>query len=1089
MSQDSNSTVPFDTATCGQCGSTLPPDGVPGLCPRCELLLALEGPADAEPAVRGELGGYEMIEEAGRGGMGSVWKARQPGLGRLVAIKILPGGEWAGESQRLRFQREAEAAARLRHPHLVAVHDCGEHEGTLWYSMDFIEGESLAGRIQRSPLAPLEAAVMMEKVTRAVAFAHGQGVWHRDLKPANILVDAAGEPHVTDFGLAHTEASTGLTVSGALAGSPHYLPPERAQNGSDTAPAAGDIYALGATLYHALTGRPPFSGPNVSAILAKVIADPPARPSSLKPGIPRDVETICLKCLEKSPARRYATAEALADDLKRFLDGAPVHARPIGAPARAWRWAKRRPALAALSASLVLAVAGLIVILAWSAQRSRDEAERLRISAAAAEKAEHAAQIESGIASARSARLSDTFTRRDEGLQSIAGAARLAKELGGETALRALRDEAAALLALPVTDFAQRVTPNPIAHEASWWVERTRQWNMMRGPAPRGWHLAKTDGSRDTDIPVPEASFSTTCSPDGLFVYTKPDDDLTTDGTYWFASASPAAMLRKAKGRVIDWSPDSKRALRADSGGYAIDDPVTGHVICRYNCQPAFLCGRFSNDGRHVAVTAATTSPSMGVAYICVIFDAASGELQWERDPGQQIAAMAWNDEDTLLATVDGFGQVRVLAMSSGQPVRIMQDPGGASSEHSFWNLPALEFTEDGFLVSMGTRHIVSLWDPASGRMMATQVATGWHSGARRSGREFGPLRSRRMEASWLRIHPGIWTPVAIPNAGEEPVHHLTWSPDGRQLAAAHSQSARLWDANARRLGPAIGAPLAGDDCRNVEFFPDNSGVVAGYRDGLWQQMPPNRNGSSLAIPVFRRPVFRTLMARAVTAPLVAAAVEYAYDRNHPAPGPVCEVFLVTADRSAALRKLPLHAPATCVALSADGALLAVGVRDAQRSFAVFKTADFSIHRDWQQTGGAPHAIQFDPTGSTFFAAIYNVHLYDTASGRELGTLSSWADGDGIFGSPTAAFDPSGKWFAVTEPPRRIVFHRRIPVSAVSPHGWENFLALESPSGLGLTRLSFSPDGKHLAAATTRPAFELWDLAALEKELQGMRLW
>jgi serine/threonine protein kinase len=297
MSSNSK-TSPFDTVNCGQCGGTLPPDGVPGLCPRCELSLALEGPADAEPPVRGDLGGYEMIEEAGRGGMGSVWKARQPGLGRLVAIKILPGGEWAGASVRLRFQREAEAAARLRHPHLVAVHDCGEHEGTLWYSMDFIEGESLAQRIARRPLAPREAAVLMEKVTRAVAFAHSQGVWHRDLKPANILVDATGEPHVTDFGLAHTEASTGLTVSGHLAGSPHYLPPERAASGNDAAPAAGDIYGLGATLYHALTGRPPFSGPNVSAILAKVIADPPARPSSLAAGIPRDLETICLKCLE-----------------------------------------------------------------------------------------------------------------------------------------------------------------------------------------------------------------------------------------------------------------------------------------------------------------------------------------------------------------------------------------------------------------------------------------------------------------------------------------------------------------------------------------------------------------------------------------------------------------------------------------------------------------------------------------------------------------------------------------------------------------------------------------------------------------------
>jgi WD40 repeat protein len=164
-------------------------------------------------------------------------------------------------------------------------------------------------------------------------------------------------------------------------------------------------------------------------------------------------------------------------------------------------------------------------------------------------------------------------------------------------------------------------------------------------------------------------------------------------------------------------------------------------------------------------------------------------------------------------------------------------------------------------------------------------------------------------------------------------------------------------------------------------------------------------------------------------------------------------------------------------------------VRDHQRSFAVFRTTDFSIHRDWQPGGGVPHVIQFDPTGGTFLAAIHNVHLFDTASGTDIGTYSTRAEGDGIFGSPTAAFDPTGRWLAVTEPPRRIILHRRAPVSATAPNGWENCVTLESPSGLGVTRLAFSPDGTQLAAATTRPALELWDLAALETELRQMGLW
>jgi WD40 repeat protein len=1085
----STSDPPAATA-CGQCGCTLPADGVPGLCPRCELSLALEGLNDPDIPARGKLGGYEMIEEAGRGGMGSVWKARQPGLGRLVAIKILPGGEWAGESQRLRFQREAEAAARLRHPHLVAVHDCGEHEGTLWYSMDFIEGESLAERIQRAPLEPRVAAVLMEKVARAVAFAHGQGVWHRDLKPANILMDAADEPHVTDFGLAHTEATTGLTVSGHLAGSPHYLPPERARGGNGDAPASfGDIYALGATLYHALTGRPPFSGPNVSAILSKVIADPPARPSSLKPNIPRDLETICLKCLEKSPAQRYPAAGALADDLKRFLEGLPVHARPISIPGRLWRWAGRRPALAGLAAALTLALAGLIVMFAVSARRSRTEAERLQRTVRAAEKAERAAEMESGIASARSARLSDTFTRRSEGLQSITGAAALASDVRSDGVLRPLRDEAVALLALPVTDFHQRVAPHPVPHEEYWWVERTRQWTMMRGPSPRGWHLSKADGSRDTDIPVSDHSFSTTCSRDGRYVFTKPDNELTTEGTYWSAETSPATALRKAMGRVIDWSPDSTLALRAESQGYAIDELATGRVICRYHCQPSYLCGRFSNDGRQVALTGVAERPDIGFVYYCAVVMTDDGKEFWQRDAGHQIAALAWSDEDTLLATVDGLGKIQVLARDTGLAIRVMQDPGGASSEHAILNQPALEFTRDGFLLSIGIRHIVSLWDISSGRLMASQTASGWHSGARRSGHEFGPLRSRKMDDSWLRIRPGIWTPVTMPATGEEPLYHLTWSPDSRFLAAALTNGTRFWNTALRRLGAPIGAPIAGDACRNVEFFPERSDFIASYPDGFWTQTVSSESSISLAIPIHRRPLFRTLLARAGSTPLIAAAVEYASQTPNQSPSELCEVLLFTPDRSAVVRKLPLHAPATCIALSPDGTLLAVGVRDHQRSFAVFKTADFSIQRDWQPSGGVPHVIQFDPSGRTFLAAISNVHLFDTASGTDIGTYSTWAQGDGIFGSPTAAFDPTGRWLAVTEPPRRILLHRRAPVSASAPNGWEDYATLESPSGLGVTRLAFSPDGKQLAAATTRASFELWDLAALETELRKMGIW
>lgn len=1087
---------------CGRCGGVLPEDGVPGLCPRCEISLAMEGPEASSETVPGGLGGYEMISEAGRGGMGHVWKARQPGLGRLVAIKFLPGGEWAGSAARLRFQREAEAAARLRHPHLVAVHDCGEHEGTLWYSMDFIEGESLAERIHRAPLEAREAAVLMEKVTRAVAFAHSRNVWHRDLKPANILVDAAGEPHVTDFGLASTDASTGLTFSGHLAGSPHYLPPERVdpRNGklpagtateaaappalhSDHVPeASGDIYALGATLYHALTGRPPFSGANVSAILAKVIADPPARPSSLKPDIPRDLETICLKCLEKSPAGRYASATELADDLKRFLDGAPVLARPISAPARLWRWAKRRPALAGLAAALTLALVSLFALMAWSAQRSRTEAARLKVTAEAAQNAEHAAQIEGALAGARSARLSERFSRREEGLNSLRSAAVLAAAgPRDEGTLRALRDEAAALIALPRMDFD---TPAPLpktAHDSYFWIERTRRWMAVYGPAPQGWRLVNDSGSRSIALPVPEPQFATTCPPDGRVAYTWSSHDLNDEGTLWDTTGESATVLRRLKGRILDWSPDSTRAVRAELNHYIVGEVPGGREICRFICGQRDPCARFSDDGKWIAAYCWDPQRGRSGMFYLAVFDARTGEELWQTELLFGIASIAWDPAGLFIATIDITGQIRIFTFGSSVIARQMPDPGGGL-EHYITKVQSLDFTADGFLVSTGARSTVTVWDPASGRIMGTQSAGRWDAGGLRGGWEAGPFLRGRAAPAWLTIRRSVWTPVSVPESGESPLRDLKWSPDASHIAVSSHNGTWLWDEKARRLGHRVQAPVAGHYCMNAAFAGDGRSLVSAYiHKGLWRQSIPDASGESIAMPLLPVEMQLALVVSDPASSLMAAGIEFADRRSR--------IIVFDPDNSTVARRLDLPAPLSALALSPGGKLLAVGVSDPQRSLAVFRTADLSVHRDWTACGAGPHAVQFNADGSRFAAAFRHVHLYDTVSGSEIGILSAGEESDSILGAPTAAFDPAGQWLAVTEPPRRIILHRRVPESAAAPLGWQSVLTLESPSGAGITRLSFSPDGKQLAAATTRPAFELWDLAALEAELRQMGIW
>jgi hypothetical protein len=381
---------------CASCGNALPEDAPQGLCARCLLEAALPGSSTlgGQEAFSGESGssppgppetlvsfteqddpgswlegevvptipGYAIGKTLGRGGMGVVYRATQRSLNRPVALKMIRADLGVESGQLARFRIEAEAMGQLRHPNVVQIYDVGEAVGAPYFSLELLDGGSLADRLDGGPMPPRDAAALTATLARALGAVHRVGIIHRDLKPPNVLFDADGTPKITDFGLARRlEVEKGQTMSGQVMGTPSYMAPEQARGETSRIGPPADIYALGAILYETLTGRPPFRGPSTMETLAQVIFGEPVPPSRLQPKLPRDLETICLKCLHKEPERRYATADDLAADLGRFLAGAPILARPTPAWERAAKWARRRPAAAALVAVGALLALGLAV--------------------------------------------------------------------------------------------------------------------------------------------------------------------------------------------------------------------------------------------------------------------------------------------------------------------------------------------------------------------------------------------------------------------------------------------------------------------------------------------------------------------------------------------------------------------------------------------------------------------------------------------------------------------------------------------------------------------------------------------------------
>jgi eukaryotic-like serine/threonine-protein kinase len=797
---------------CSRCGTSLNNDAPDGFCPACMLEGALRLGED-RIVPRGEsepthhlprLGDYQLLEEIARGGMGVVYKARQINLNRIVAVKLILVGQFADKAAVRRFKAEASAAAKLCHPNIVAIHEIGEEAGQHFFSMDYVEGLNLADFARQQPVSIRQAAELVRTIAEAVDYAHEHGIIHRDLKPSNILIDCFHAPHITDFGLARDlRADSELTVTGQVLGSPNYISPEQA-SGNALVGVATDIYSLGAILYHLLTGRPPFAAETLTATLGQVTRADPISPRALNPSVPRDLETICLKCLEKEPAQRYSSAGALAEELSCFLNGEPIVARPITAPARAWRWCKRHPAVAGLTSVVLSLGAALAVGSLWAALRLEFAQQNI--------------------------------------LREKDRAERTVLELKLHNAERAIEEgDSSSGIAI----LAQILRAKPDSTVASSWIVDV----LGRLPYP----LPATPPLQHEKATLKQARFS----PDGRIVATA-----TSGIGFWDAAngqpMSPFLSLPSAI-ESIAFSPDGTRLAVAGADGTArIVEVPTGKLLSKVNHPGAVFSVSFSPDGtrlvtstraRFARVSSALTSAQLiddlyhadevnyaefspdGTQILTASEDGTA--MIWDAATGQPLVGPLNHKAEVWMAKFARDG-LRVATVSRDRSARIWDARTGLPMTPSLRHqdfVEYLEFSPDGrILATCSYDKTVRLWDAFTG---AQRVVPLRHNEKVNSAK-FSPDGKKLVTAAADGlVH--VWDvdtgqPLARPITHTRKVWYAEFSPDGaRIVTAGGDHKAGIW--SIEQPPHPVTVVEVGAVAADVEFAKDGSVFATGCYD------------------------------------------------------------------------------------------------------------------------------------------------------------------------------------------------------------------------------------------------------------------
>jgi WD40 repeat protein len=809
-------------------------------------LLPAPAPAGAAPA-QPDVPGYEIIAELGRGGMGVVYRARQTKLGRVVALKMILSGAHAGEADLARFQTEAEAIARLRHPNIVQVYEVGEHEGRPFFSLEFCGGGSLERKLAGTPLPPRAAAALVETLARAMQAAHEQHVIHRDLKPANVMLAEDGTPKITDFGLAKKLDEAGQTQSGAIMGTPSYMAPEQAGGKGGAIGPAADVYALGAILYECLTGRPPFKAATALDTILQVASDEPVPPSRLQTKTPRDLETICLKCLRKESRNRYATAAELADDLRHYLAGEPILARPVGRVERAVKWAKRNPLVTALVGLAALLTAAGVGGIAWAYGEALRERNNAHAEADNARHAEADAREQEGKAE----RAAEDAREQKGNAEKAAGDAWQQKTKAEKALLKAE--------GLRLTTHSELVRPSNPGLALLLGIEGAKRY---RGLHANNALLAALDACREqrTLTGHEDAVVGAAFSPDGrrLLSY-------AIDKTARIWDVATGNCLHTLTGHNLQlvyacWSPDGSRVLTVAASRYRFPgrsggtsgnsffsfhtwDAATGKRLATwtepgpYDPQRSFdkplFAAAFSPDGRHV-LTAAAVYPGWPTVHetdngtetaALKGHQAPCGAAAWSPDGHRLVTAAfdgtacVWNaDSYHLLRTLhghkDAIGLVafspdskRALTVGDGAGY-VVQEKDNRITAHTDQRRGATARVWD---VEGGTEPTVftfprkdwwpvraAAWSPDGKWVVTGGDGTGTTLTDSDTIRGFLPEFPLVWDAANGKV-AFVLAPPPDPADHVTGIHSATFSPDGRFiLTAGRGRTARLWDLGRR---------------------------------------------------------------------------------------------------------------------------------------------------------------------------------------------------------------------------------------------------------------------------------------------------